>query len=79
MLIMAIIYIAGIVSGVLLVAIALAGWIRKAGKSIKGGEHYQTPRGNSGAKPSTNTGTTPVARHRSNSRRRPDSTATGVA
>lgn len=76
---MTIIYIAGVVSGILLVVIALAGWICKAGKSMKGGEHNQTPRRNTGTNTDTNTGTPPVARHRANHRRRPDSTATGVA
>ena len=41
---MALIYIAGIVSGVLLVAIGLAGWVRNAGKKL-GGDIYQTPQG----------------------------------
>lgn len=76
---MTITYIAGVVSGILLVVIALAGWIRKAGKSIKGGEHNQTPRRNTGTNTNTNAGAPPVARHRANHHRRPDSTATRVA
>ena len=76
---MTIIYIAGVVSGILLVVIALAGWIRKAGKTLKGGEHNQTPRRNTGTNTGTNTGPAPVARHRAHNHRRPDSTATGVA
>ena len=76
---MTVIYIAGVVSGILLVVIALAGWIRKAGKSIKGGEHNQTPRRNAGINRTANASTAPVARHRADNHRRPDSTATGVA
>lgn len=38
------IYAAGLVSGILLVVIALAGWIRSAGKKL-GGEDNQTPAG----------------------------------
>lgn len=60
---MAAIYIAGIVSGVLLVAIGLAGWVRNAGKKL-GGETYQTPNGIAGAHAATDAGAASVARHR---------------
>lgn len=62
---MAAIYIAGIVSGVLLVAIGLAGWVRNAGKKL-GGDHYQAPHGIAGAHGTTDASATPVARHRAN-------------
>lgn len=76
---MALIYIAGLVSGILLVAIALAGWIRKAGKKLKGGVHHKTPVRNSGTIRTADTSEAPVARHRSHSHRRPGGAVTGVA
>lgn len=76
---MALIYIAGLVSGILLVAIALAGWIRKAGKELKGGVNHQTPVRKSGTIRTTDTSKAPVARHRSHGHRRPDSAVTGFA
>lgn len=76
---MTLIYIAGVVSGILLVAIALAGWIRKAGKELKGGGHHQTPVRNTRTIRTTDTGAAPVARHRSHSHRRPGGAVTGVA
>lgn len=76
---MALIYIAGLVSGILLVAIALAGWIRKAGKELKGGVNHQTSVRNSGTIRTTDAGASPVARHRSHSNRRPGGAVTGVA
>ena len=65
MITMALIYIAGIVSGVLLVAIGIAGWVRNAGKKL-GGETYQTPHGIAGAHAATDASATPVARNRAN-------------
>lgn len=62
---MAAIYIAGIVSGVLLVAIGLAGWVRNAGKKL-GGETYQTPHGIAGADGTAYPVSAPVARHGAN-------------
>lgn len=56
------IYVAGIVSGVLLVAIGLAGWVRNAGKKL-GGDINQTPQGSAGAHGTAHASATPVARH----------------
>lgn len=61
---MAIIYIAGIISGVLLVAIALAGWIRQSGKRIRGGDEHQTQGRHHRVTGNSHTGTPSVARHR---------------
>lgn len=65
---MALIYIAGIVSGVLLVAIGLAGWVRNAGKKL-GGDIYQTPQGSAGAHGTAYPISAPVARHGAHSAR----------
>ena len=59
------IYVAGIVSGVLLVAIGLAGWVRNAGKKL-GGDTNQTPQGIAGAHGTAHASATPVARHGAN-------------
>ena len=59
---MALIYIAGIISGVLLVAIGLAGCVRNAGKKL-GGDTNQTPHGIAGAHGTAHASATPVARH----------------
>ena len=64
MLTMAIIYIAGVISGVLLIAIALAGWIRQSGKLIRGGNENQTPGRHRRVTGNTNTGAASLARHR---------------
>lgn len=64
MLTMAIIYIAGVISGVLLIAIALAGWIRQSGKLIRGGDANQTPGRHRRTRGNTNTGAASMARHR---------------
>lgn len=56
------IYVAGIVSGVLLVAIGLAGWVRNAGKKL-GGDTNQTPQGSAGAHGTAHASSTPVARN----------------
>ena len=65
---MALIYIAGIVSGVLLVAIGLAGWVRNAGKKL-GGDTYQTPHGIASANGTAYPISAPVARHGAHSAR----------
>lgn len=54
---MALIYIAGIVSGVLLVSIALFGWIRSASRQLSG-DHVPQTRQQS----KTNSNSAPVAR-----------------
>lgn len=59
------IYVAGIVSGVLLVAIGLAGWVRNAGKKL-GGDNNQTPHGIAGAHGTAHASATPVARNDAN-------------
>lgn len=64
MLTMAIIYIAGVISGVLLIAIALAGWIRQSGKLIRGGDENQTQGRHHRTTGNTHTGAASVARHR---------------
>lgn len=64
MLTMAIIYIAGVISGVLLIAIALAGWIRQSGKLIRGGDANQTPGRHRRTRGNTNAGAASMARHR---------------
>lgn len=56
------IYVAGIVSGVLLVAIGLAGWVRNAGKKL-GGDTNQAPQGIAGAHGTAHASATPVARN----------------
>lgn len=61
---MAIIYVMGVISGVLLVAIALAGWIRQSGKLIRGGDGNQTQGRHHRTTGRTNTGAASVARHR---------------
>lgn len=64
MITMAIIYVMGVISGVLLVAIALAGWIRQSGKLIRGGDGNQTQGRHHRTTGRTNTGAASMARHR---------------
>lgn len=69
---MTIIYIAGVLSGIALVVIALVGWIRQSGKAIRGGDHYQAQDRRRGARGDANTGATPLEGYRANHRRGPD-------
>ena len=62
------IYVAGIVSGVLLVAIGLAGWVRNAGKKL-GGDTNQTSQGSVGAHGTAYPISAPMARHGAHSAR----------
>lgn len=64
MITMAIIYIAGVISGILLIAIALAGWIRESSKRIRGGDDHQPPGRHRRVRRNTNTGAASMARHR---------------
>lgn len=79
MITMTIIYLAGLVSGILLVVIALAGWIRQAGKELRGGEHYQAQDRQRRIGNNANAGAAPVESNGANYRRRPDSPITRVA
>lgn len=54
------IYVAGIVSGVLLIVIGLAGWVRNAGKKL-GGEDNPAPQGVPGAYGAPHASAAPVA------------------
>jgi len=66
MITMTIIYVAGLISGILLVVIALAGWVRQAGKMIGGGDSNQAPGRHRRITGDTDTGTASMARHRAN-------------
>lgn len=72
MIIMSIIYIAGVISGIALVVIALVGWIRQSGKAIQGGDLNQTPPRHLRTARNTYTGTTSLEGYRKDRNRGPD-------
>lgn len=73
--IMCLIYLAGIISGAVLLSIALFGWIKSAAADIEKGKHGQAPRPGHRA----DTGTTTLADYRAYRRRRRDRSATRAA
>lgn len=74
--VMCLIYIAGIISGAVLVGIALIGWIKQAAAELKEkGQYGQAPRPGARA----DAGTAPVADYGAYRRRRRDRSATRAA
>lgn len=68
-------YVAGVLSGLVIIAIALAGWVRQSGKRL-GGDHNQAPQGLPRIVRDTDPSTTPGASDGKNRhRRRPGPTA----
>lgn len=71
---MALIYIAGIVSGILLVSIALYGWIRSASRQLSGDHVPQTRK-----QSKTDSNSAPVARDTAHARHRGTGTTPAFA
>lgn len=76
---MAIVYVAGIISGLILVTIALASWVGSARKKLEGGEGNHAPARHARATGDTDTGATPLESYRADRRRRRPGTAPNAA
>lgn len=76
---MAIVYVAGIISGLILVTIALAGWVGSARKKLEGGEGNHAPARHARTAGDTYTGATTLESYRADRRRRRPGTAPNAA